>query len=63
MAGDAALLVDPEDAAGMAEAMAHLVQDDTLVAQLRERGLARAKYFSWERTAELTAACYRQLSG
>lgn len=63
VAGDAALLVDPEDAAGMAEAMAHLVQDDTLVAQLRERGLARAKYFSWERTAELTAACYRQLSG
>lgn len=50
--GDAALLVDPLDVAGIAEAMASLLTDHALATDLRDRGVARARSFSWERTAE-----------
>ena len=50
--GDAALLVDPEDAEGFADALAGLVDDDELHARLRAAGAERAAGFSWERTAE-----------
>ena len=50
--GNAALLVDPLDPAAIAEAVLAAMGDDGL----RERGLARAAAFSWDRTArELTA--------
>lgn len=49
--GDAGLLVDPEDTGALADAIARLFADDRLAKDLRERGLARAALFSWERTA------------
>jgi len=51
---DAALYVDPYDDAGFADAIAALVERPALVADLRERGLARAAAMTWERTAEAT---------
>ena len=59
VAGDAALLVNPRDVDAMAAAIERLMGDPALRADLRERGLARARAFSWERTARETAAVYR----
>ena len=57
VAGDAALLVDPTDAVEMADAIYRGFTDDRLRAELIRRGLARARLFSWQRTAkELLAA-------
>ncbi len=57
--GEAALFVAPDDVDGLAAALTRLWQDDALRAELRERGLAQARQFSWERTARLTRDVYR----
>ena len=51
VAGDAALLVDPDDVAGLAAAMERVSLDDGLAEELRGRGLRRAAEFSWTRSA------------
>jgi alpha-1,3-rhamnosyl/mannosyltransferase len=56
--GDAALMIDPLDVDALADAIRRLWQDEALRAELRARGLARAREFSWERTARLTLAAY-----
>jgi glycosyltransferase involved in cell wall biosynthesis len=58
--GDAALLVDPQDEGELAVALHRLLSDDVLWAELRHKGLARAKTFSWQRAAEETLAVYRK---
>jgi len=52
VAGDAALLVDPRSITDIAGAMHRLTEDASLRADLRERGLARARQFTWQRSAE-----------
>ena len=56
VAGDAALLFDPLDVEGMAAAMERVLGDERLRAELVERGLKRAREFSWERCARETLA-------
>ena len=51
--GDAALMVDPYDVDAIAEGIKRLIEDDNLRRELSQKGLARAKLFSWDRTAEL----------
>lgn len=51
VAGGAALLVDPDDLAGLAAAMERVSLDDRLAAELRDRGLRRAAEFSWNSSA------------
>jgi glycosyltransferase involved in cell wall biosynthesis len=51
VAGNAALLVDPDDVSGLAEAMERVSLDDGLARELRDRGLRRAADFSWTRSA------------
>jgi glycosyltransferase involved in cell wall biosynthesis len=64
VAGDAALLFDPEDPAAIARAMTRLLSDRDLRERLGRAGRERASAFTWERTAELTAASYsRALPG
>jgi glycosyltransferase involved in cell wall biosynthesis len=64
VAGDAALLFDPDDAAAIRSAVERLLTDSAERERLAARGRARAATFSWERTAELTAASYeRALDG
>jgi glycosyltransferase involved in cell wall biosynthesis len=63
VAGDAALLVEPRDATGLAHAMERLLDDPPLAAELRRRGLARSLDFDWERTAAQTLAFYRKVLG
>jgi glycosyltransferase involved in cell wall biosynthesis len=59
--GDAALLVDPEDSVAIADGIHDVLTDQDLAANLREKGLARARQFSWERTASQTIDVYRQV--
>ncbi len=52
--GDAAILVDPVNVQEIADGIKRLVQDRSLRAGLREKGLVRARIFSWEETARKT---------
>ena len=63
IAGGAALVVDPDDAHALAEAMKRATGDADLRARLRERGLARAAEFGWERCARETLAVYDRVLG
>ena len=63
VAGDAALLFDPRDELAIAEALRRLLDDGALREQLRARGLARAREFTWERTARLTLHSYARALG
>lgn len=49
--GDAGLLVDPHSMRELAEAMQEIVSDGLLRERLGERGVERAKHFTWERSA------------
>jgi glycosyltransferase involved in cell wall biosynthesis len=57
--GDGGLLVDPTDLGAVVEAMATLLHDTALRARLREKALAHASRFTWQRTAEQTLAVYK----
>jgi len=59
VAGDAALLVDPRDVDGLAGAIDRLAHDQNLRADLANRGIERARQFSWARTARETVEVYR----
>ncbi|MFP4500862.1 MAG: glycosyltransferase family 4 protein [Candidatus Hydrogenedentota bacterium] len=61
IAGDAALLVDPEDESAIAAGLCRLSQDDELVTRLREKGPGQAAPFSWESAARGTAAVYMEV--
>lgn len=60
VAGDAALLFDPEDVAAIREAIERLLGDGALRERLAAAGLERAALFSWERTARETVASYER---
>jgi glycosyltransferase involved in cell wall biosynthesis len=59
--GDAGLLFDPDDVAEMARQMHRLWTDLELRESLREKGMRRAPEFSFDRTARLFRAHYRQV--
>jgi glycosyltransferase involved in cell wall biosynthesis len=61
VAGDAALLFDPEDVGAIAAAIERLLADRDLAAALAAAGRERAAGFSWERTAALTRASYERV--
>jgi glycosyltransferase involved in cell wall biosynthesis len=58
--GDAALLLPPRDADGLCEAMISLYENSALRNELRNKGLERAKLFSWDRCARETVEGYRK---
>jgi glycosyltransferase involved in cell wall biosynthesis len=58
VAGDAALLVDPESIDEIADALARLAGDSALSSDLARRGRERALQFSWEATVGKTWAVY-----
>jgi glycosyltransferase involved in cell wall biosynthesis len=60
IAGDAALLVDPDKAEEIAGAMYRVLSDDRLRNDLTQRGLARAKQFSWTKCGQETLAILEQ---
>ncbi|MGH9265342.1 MAG: glycosyltransferase, partial [Acidimicrobiales bacterium] len=58
VAGDAAVLVDPDDAPAFAQAMEALAEDPARRQEMRELGLARAATFSGPALASATVAGY-----
>ena len=58
--GDAGLLVDPFDEQALALAMAGIIENSDLAAELRVKGLKRARDFSWRKTARMTLEVYMQ---
>lgn len=62
VAGDAAVLVAPEDHEAMAKGIAAILEQPGYRSRLRDAGLKRAREFTWRRTAQLTLNVYRQVS-
>jgi glycosyltransferase involved in cell wall biosynthesis len=62
VAGDAAVLVEPSDAEAIADAIDFLLTDTDRAHVLGAAGATRARTFSWERTANLLAAAYREVA-
>jgi glycosyltransferase involved in cell wall biosynthesis len=60
--GDAAILVDPYSAASIADGMQQVLGDAALRATLRERGLARAKTFSWRNSVQQVRDVYAEVA-
>ena len=61
VAGSAALCVDPREIEAIASAMGKLATDGALRRQLRERGLLRARAFTWERSAAAHLDVFRSV--
>ena len=61
VAGEAALLVDPQDGRALANAIHAVFADRQMRNELAARGMDRAKMFTWERTARETLAAYQKL--
>jgi glycosyltransferase involved in cell wall biosynthesis len=61
VAGDAAILVEPTDVTAIVKAIDSLLEESSHRKLLVERGLARAKIFSWEKTAEEIAQVYEKV--
>jgi glycosyltransferase involved in cell wall biosynthesis len=62
LAGDAAVLVDPEDVDSIASALERVLGDEALRARLSAEGRKRASGFTWERSAQLTREVLRKIS-
>jgi alpha-1,3-rhamnosyl/mannosyltransferase len=58
VAGEAALLFDPDDQDAIAAAVVRLLEDPALRERLVALGRERVREFTWERTASLTLASY-----
>ncbi|PSN16618.1 glycosyl transferase family 1 [filamentous cyanobacterium CCT1] len=61
VAGDAALMVDPNNVEELAEALGRVIGDRALRQTMIDRGHQQAAQFSWTRTAKSTLAAYRSL--
>ena len=59
--GDAAVLIDPYQSDEIADAMERVLTDETLRADLRRRGLERARHFSWERSIRRVREIYGEV--
>jgi glycosyltransferase involved in cell wall biosynthesis len=56
--GDAGFTVDPDDARGLAGAIISTLIQDNLAAEMRQKSLAQAATFSWEKTIADTLLVY-----
>jgi glycosyltransferase involved in cell wall biosynthesis len=59
--GDAAIKIDPYDPSAIAEALGRVLTDAALRADLRARGLERARSFSWERSIRRVREVYDEV--
>ena len=63
IAGDAAEFVDPLRVESISEGLLRVLDDAEHAADLRRRGLVRARDFCWRRAARETRALYAEISG
>jgi glycosyltransferase involved in cell wall biosynthesis len=61
--GDAAILVDPYDAQSIADGILKVLHSSHLRADLRERGYARVREYSWERSVRTVRKVYGEVAG
>jgi glycosyltransferase involved in cell wall biosynthesis len=62
VAGDAALLVNPDHPQALTDALIQLVTQSDLATHLGQKSLGRSKHFSWQQTALQTLEIYRALA-
>ncbi len=62
VAGGAAIMLDPVDKKAWAEKIIEVLSDEKLRQDLIAKGLARAKEFSWEKTATETLKVYEKVN-
>ncbi|MEL6911916.1 MAG: glycosyltransferase family 1 protein [Cyanobacteria bacterium J06648_1] len=60
--GDSVLYVDPNDVDSIAQGMQQILTNSELQTDLKHQGLARAKLFSWDKTAEDVYQIFGQLT-
>jgi glycosyltransferase involved in cell wall biosynthesis len=63
LAGTAAFQVNPNDPRSLGAAIISLCVQEDLHAEMREKGLAQAAHFTWEKTARETLAAYQHALG
>jgi glycosyltransferase involved in cell wall biosynthesis len=63
IAGDAALLVAPDEVAGWTAALSKLLGDPELQVEMRKRGLRQSARFTWAKAAQETRALYLEVHG
>jgi glycosyltransferase involved in cell wall biosynthesis len=63
VAGDAAVLVDPYSAEAIGEGILKVLHSSHLRAEMRERGFARVRAYSWERSVEQVRQVYGEVAG
>lgn len=61
--GPAALLFDPGSVDDMATTLGRLMEDDALCQNMSAKALARAKFFSWQKTAQATLDVLKNSAG
>jgi len=61
VAGEAAVIIDPYDPTGLAEALKRLLGNDVERELYVEKGYERIREFTWQRTAQATVAVYRSI--
>ncbi len=61
VAGDAALLIDPNDEKGLADAMKRILVNDEIRKIMISKGYERVKKFSWKRCAEETLDTFEKV--
>ena len=61
--GEAAVYFDPDDAGELVARIRHVVADESERRRLAEAGRAHAAGFTWEKTAQATAAVYQEVLG
>jgi len=59
--GDAGILVDPLNISKMGEAVMRVLADSRLSSSLREKGIQRARLFTWEGAAQETLKIYQEV--
>lgn len=62
VAGDGAILVDPEAPEEIAGALDRLITDDVYRTELERRGREQARNFSWQRTADRMTDVFEQIA-
>ena len=59
---DVAVLVPPGDPAALSAAIESVLTEPVRAARMRHAGIDRAAGYTWERTATMTAAAYREVA-
>src|SRR5262249_35999417 len=61
VAGDAALMIAPDDVRALSDTIERTLHDANLRAQIRERGLQQARKFTWQEVARQTIRVYAEV--